>query len=496
MVIDFFLRVGRSFAKQGLGDIAVAAIDPTLLSAGNLLGKVAVDIWKDYRLDKKQNQLHQDILAAAKLTFEEAKQAGIEAAKLATDDPELQGQIERLVTLIPASIRASLRRAEDPTGTTLPANFAVHDAEDLVKLFPVRLPRFKAGDTPVFLRGWRLVEQVGAGGFGEVWKVQSTRASNLLGAVKLSHGLSETEQSLLNENDLLNRLLAEGELDGIVPLHDVWAEGDPVPWLRYKYIAGGDLTALIHRWQGLAPASRYEAAVDGLLQLAGTVGHFHNLTNAEGKPDPIVHRDLKPSNILCDGNKLKVADLGIGAISSRRSLGGDTSRGMSQGAVLASYLRGSHTPLYASPQQRAGSRAIDPRDDVHALGVIAYQMITGRLDAAPGFDAEYDLRAKGASDQLIELIKQCTSHDPKRRLPNANAMHAKLHELRTPKVAVSREVDPIELQVVPPDPIPVANKLAQHDTEAYTWKGERRTRTVRTLKCGTATMEFVKVPAG
>ena len=179
-----------------------------------------------------------------------------------SSDPEVQGHVERFVTLVPASIRASLRRPEDPSGTTLPAQYDLRDADDLLPLLPARLPRFKPGDAPAFLKGWRLVEQIGAGGFGEVWKAQHQRASNLLRAVKFGHGLDAAEQSLLNEGDVLNRLLADGQPDGVVKLLDMWADGDPLPWLQYEYIPGGDLTGLIHRWQRLPAADRVAKAAD------------------------------------------------------------------------------------------------------------------------------------------------------------------------------------------------------------------------------------------
>jgi len=418
MVLALLGRFARAAAKQGLGDISAACIDPTGISAVNYLGKVAAEVWKDYRQDKKQDKLQADILEAAKLTFEEAKQAGLAAAQQATTDPELQGHIERLVTLIPASIRASLRRPEDPTGTTLPKGFEVHDEQDIVKLLPVRLPRFKAGDAPLWLRGWRLVEQIGAGGFGEVWKVQNTRASNLLGAVKFSHGMSETEFSLLNEGDVLNRLLAEGEHEGIVPLQDMWADGDPVPWIRFKYIDGGDLTTQIHRWQTLSVNERLDKVIAAVSRLAKTVGYFHRL---EPK---LVHRDLKPSNILVEAKSgnLLIADFGIGAVSAARAIKNERSLSQSQGAVIATYLRGSHTPLYASKQQREGSRLIDPRDDVHALGVIAYQMLTGHLDAAPGAELEDELKELGSPNGLIAIIKRCVARDPNRRPSHASEL--------------------------------------------------------------------------
>ena len=80
---------------------------------------------------------------------------------------------------------------------------------------------------------------------------------------------------------------------------------------------------------------------------------------------------------------------------------------------LETSLRGSYTPLYASPQQRAGGPP-DPRDDVHALGVIGYQMLTGRLDQAPGIDAAEDLREAGDGDGFIALLTQCVAQKAER----------------------------------------------------------------------------------
>ena len=75
------------------------------------------------------------------------------------------------------------------------------------------------------------------------------------------------------------------------------------------------------------------------------------------------------------------------------------------------------TPLYASPQQQRGEKP-DPRDDVHALGVIGYQMLVGRLDVAPGADYARTLRKLGVGDELIELIGDCAAHDPEHRPAN------------------------------------------------------------------------------
>ena len=417
MVLRFLFHVGRAVANQGVGKIAAAILDPTLASAGNLIGQVGFEALAGIRAEKKQDQLNADILEAAKMDFAEIQWQAVEiAAQVAPDDPEMRGHVERFVTLIPASIRATLRRPDDPTGTTLPHQYAVEDESDVVTLLPARFPRahFRPGYAPPFLRGWELVRQLGTGGFGEVWLVRKTRTEHLVRAVKFGHPLNDAEVSLLNEGDVLNRLLAHGRHAGIVELHDVWEAGDAVPWLMYEYVPGGDLTVLIHRWNAVPMAARLPKVLAAFRDLCQTVAHFHRLTMADGTPAAIVHRDLKPSNILvaADG-RLKVGDFGIGSVSAKRVLDGERRGTLSRTNTAQAYLRGAHTPLYAPPEQRADPKhRPQPTDDVHALGVILYQMLTGRLDSAPGARFHRDL--DGAPTHLIDLIGDCVDRKEKR----------------------------------------------------------------------------------
>src|SRR5262249_52022311 len=151
-------------------------------------------------------------------------------------------------------------------------------------------------------------------------------------------------------------------------------------WLMYEYVGGGSLTDLILRWQSLPEGERQSLAVISLSQLASAVGTFHRLSPA------IVHRDLKPANILLrvesrkvesrkvedngpagsdfttlrlDDFRLCITDFGIGgvAVDYIRTRPGGLS--MMTGWLETS-LRGSYTPLYASPQQSRGSSP-DPR---------------------------------------------------------------------------------------------------------------------------------------
>src|SRR5262249_7350160 len=150
------------------------------------------------------------------------------------------------------------------------------------------------------------------------------------------------------------------------------------PCLEYEFIGGGDLAGLIVEWQRSGKRPSHEEVARLVADLAETVGFAHRL------PQPIVHRDLKPANILLAPGaggalKLKVADFGIGGVASQQAIR-ESTRGTTRGEFMASALRGSCTPLYASIQQMRGDDP-DTRDDVYALGVIWYQMLTGDLTA-------------------------------------------------------------------------------------------------------------------
>ena len=106
---------------------------------------------------------------------------------------------------------------------------------------------------------------------------------------------------------------------------------------------------------------------------------------------------------------------------------------------MLSYLRGLHTPTYSSPQQRRGDDP-DPRDDIHALGVIAYQMLTGKLDSGPGTGAARALKRMNMADNLAELLLSCTSEDLDERPENAGEFRKKLVELSPSQASGGRRL--------------------------------------------------------
>jgi hypothetical protein len=95
-------------------------------------------------------------------------------------------------------------------------------------------------------------------------------------------------------------------------------------------------------------------------------------------------------------------------------------------------VRGAYTPLYASPQQVAGERP-DPRDDVHALGVIWYQLVTGDLGlAAIPYDWQDVVEEKGLGDELVRLLASCLSSRPEKRPLNAGELAKRLTGIQPP----------------------------------------------------------------
>lgn len=414
---EFLKCVAEAVIENGIKGLA------SLVPGGEFAYKVAEGAYKKYRDRKKEADQPKEIEALAQTNFESAKQEAAIAvreavAEVAKADPQRAElsltdrlQLEMYLSQVPATVQQSLKRPEDPNGRTVPAAFALGGPDAVVKLLPPRAPRFKPGDALAGKPGWVLDRPLGVGGFGEVWLARHEQLTSLLGAVKFCFG--QQARDLQHESGVIDRVMQAGQHPNIVPLLDVSFDG-AAPWIMYEYVQGGDLGDWIRALQLRTPEERCKQAVAGLRQIASAVAHFHKLA------PPVVHRDLKPNNILLDrvNKRLRITDFGIGAIAAKTALNEEARGGTTAAGRMLSYLRGAHTPLYASPQQRLGSDP-DPRDDVHALGVIAFQMLTGRLDAEVKGNWQKRLKTDGVPESLIDLIGNSTSDDPDDRPRNA-----------------------------------------------------------------------------
>jgi tetratricopeptide (TPR) repeat protein len=408
--------------------------------AVEVLPEIARDVWRWWGKDRSEAQRRAEVQALVQAPAadvqRQVKDIVLEVAGTAPAEQQLQ--LETYLNEIPSAARQSLIRRDDPRGVTVPPSMPLQKAEDLLPFLPQRLPRFKPGERPLKNVDWELVKLLGVGGFGEVWKARNPHFPDLPPvALKFCLDPAAREQLLKYEAGVLARVMVQGRHPGIVRLLHTYLNADP-PCLEYEFIEGGDLAGAIHTYQAAKGPLPPDMATKIVLHLVRAVGHVHKLS------PPIVHRDLKPANVLVrrkeDRNEFLITDFGIGGVVASQALE-QTRQGTTSQPMLTS-LKGAHTPLYASPEQKRGEPA-DPRDDVHALGVIWYQLLIGDFsEGAPAGGAwKKTLRGRGVSDKLLDLIESCFEARAEHRPPNAAAVAEQLTAILAEQKAERERVE-------------------------------------------------------
>jgi hypothetical protein len=349
----------------------------------------------------------------------ETVQLGIQDGVAAIRPPvpeEFRETLVEYMELLPEVVRQALRRPGDPDGTSVPEQFVVRRAEDWLLFLPDRLPMFRPGDLPDGLDNWRLQDLRGLGPYAEVWNGDDPEQPELSPACLKFVTDPRAGEAFAKHVPLVKRVLDLDVVVGLIPLRSAYVLTSP-PCLEYVHLPGYDLANLMHdaRWRGDRP--RPERAALIARRVAKIVGKLHRLN------PPLVHRGLKPSNVLLspatEGRvSVWVSDIGWGQISAAV----DDGRVDVAQAIRRS-LRGSHGPLYASPQQRAGGPP-DPRDDVYAIGMLWYQMLrqdpVARPPVGETWAAEY--RRHGLTDGQARLLMACLSDVPAERPGDGQAL--------------------------------------------------------------------------
>ncbi len=200
-----------------------------------------------------------------------------------------------------------------------------------------------------------LQAQIGHGALGAVYLAQDTQIDRLV-AIKTLALVKEFEGAKLNEARL--RFFREAQTAGrlqhpnIVTVFDV-GEVDGLAYIAMEYVAGHDL----QRYTSPEKCLSIQQVVDIAARIADALAYAHR--------QGVVHRDVKPANVLVDSNLqiVKMADFGIARIADAQR----TRTGILLG-----------TPLFMSPEQIAGQH-VDGRSDLYSLGVMLFQLLTGRL---------------------------------------------------------------------------------------------------------------------
>ncbi|MGH7681807.1 MAG: serine/threonine-protein kinase, partial [Candidatus Eiseniibacteriota bacterium] len=283
------------------------------------------------------------------------------------------------------------------------------------------------------LGGYRLVERLGAGGMGEVWRAEH-RLLARPAAIKLVRGEALGPKDVDRHRQLQDRFGREAQATALmrsphtVELYDFGIANDGTFYYVMELLSGFDLAALVERF-GSIPAER---AVSLLTQICESLAEAH----AEG----LIHRDIKPANVFaCRYGRhvdfVKVLDFGMvkwqrnGDVGETQITGGQAVWG---------------TPAFMSPEQVLG-RPVDGRADLYAVGCLAYWLLTGQLvfqgQTAMEIMVQHtqmvpvppSTRAEQAiPSALDDLILSCLSKDPKDRPGSADDLAERLSSIQTP----------------------------------------------------------------
>jgi serine/threonine protein kinase len=213
---------------------------------------------------------------------------------------------------------------------------------------------------------YEVVSQFGEGGMGELFFGRHTRLAREV-IIKTIRTEDFTPKQIDHLRDRLEReAFVQSQLDhvNIVRVYDFVALGDTTCMVM-EYVPGRDLRKMIIRETGPIPASR---AIHLFKQVLAAINYAHCFVYSDPagqKHQGIIHRDLKPANILVTPDDVvKVTDFGIVKL---KGVKGGTQLGFNPG-----------TPEYMSPEQALG-RELDQRSDIYSLGVVFYEMLTGRV---------------------------------------------------------------------------------------------------------------------
>lgn len=282
-------------------------------------------------------------------------------------------------------------------------------------------------ETTLIQGRYRLLEMIGRGGMGEVWRARDESLGRRVAVKCLKPQRTQASQSRGEELHLRfrreARVAASLQHRGVTVVHD-FGDSEGTPFLVMELLDGLNLSQLLDQ-NGDRPLP-----VEDVWDIAAQICEALAYTHAQG----IVHRDLKPANVmrLADGT-VKICDFGIAHLGQEA---GFTAKLPSSGAAMG-------TPHYMSPEQISGS-GVDHRSDLYSMGCVLYEIATG----SPPFDLDdawsvlighteteprplRELRAE-VPVQLERIVLALLAKDPARRPTGATELGNWIAQSREP----------------------------------------------------------------
>ncbi len=276
-------------------------------------------------------------------------------------------------------------------------------------------PHFGLGRGAQFAGRYLVIEELGQGGMGKVYRVEDTKINEDVALKFLKPDISSNKLSIERFRNEL-KLARKISHKNVCRMYH-FGESDGCLFMTMEYVPGEDLTCTLRRVGPLSPAKAVFIAgqiIDGLMEA-------HRLG--------VIHRDLKPKNIMIDREgSVRIMDFGIARILNVK------------GVTTAGTLVG--TPEYMAPEQASGKR-VDRRSDIYALGIILYEMVTGQvpfqgetaLSTAWKHQHEEPRRPEALNDQIFpelsRIIMKCLEKRPEKRYQEASDLKADLEAIHS-----------------------------------------------------------------
>jgi eukaryotic-like serine/threonine-protein kinase len=211
---------------------------------------------------------------------------------------------------------------------------------------------------------YRIVDHLGSGAMGDVYRADDLRLRRTvaLKTVRADSGVQNAAARLLAEARAASAL-SHPHIAVVYEIGEAAAEGRPIGYITMEYVEGTTLAAMIRERR-----LDLDAVFDISEQIADAL--------AEAARLGIVHRDLKPGNVMvASSGRVKVLDFGVARRRRERTIAPDDSTRTADATDLDAGFSG--TIGYAAPEQLTG-RDDDPRADVFSLGVLVYEIVSGR----------------------------------------------------------------------------------------------------------------------
>ena len=283
-------------------------------------------------------------------------------------------------------------------------------SEDIEVTATIEAPKEELTTGSTFADRYQIIEKLGKGGMGRVYKVHDTKIKEKIALKLIKPEIAKDKKTIERFSNEL-RLARKIRHKNICQMFDLGEERG-TNFITMEFVPGQDLKGLIRQSGQLAVGTTINIAK----QICAGLTEAHK--------SGVIHRDLKPSNIMIDkeGN-VRIMDFGIA-----RSL--DT-KGITGAGVMIG------TPEYMSPEQVEGKN-VDQRSDIYSLGVILYEMVTGRVPFEGDTPFTIGMKHKSEApqnpkeinsqipDDLNNIILKCLEKEKEQRYQSAGEVRSEL----------------------------------------------------------------------